>query len=207
MKSILNTLTYGTGTYNENGSLWKQRFYFFFLREILNWLFLPFLIITCFNIRTDRNDVQRRTKQEFVARVYLPSLGCLIIRKENNAEVLDLLTMPCKNWYYVVTTELRLLGILENETQMAALDDNVRGKPNYLRRQWQPKRYTCGLAHVQFTHIAFVSFLQASSTYTPQLLVSASGSRGRIRHSVGATRSLIPGKQWSICATLPPPDS
>lgn len=82
MKSILNTLTYGTGTYNENGSpMETEILLFFFLREILNWLFLPFLIVTCFNIRTDRNDVQRRTKQEFVARVYLPSLGCLIIRK------------------------------------------------------------------------------------------------------------------------------
>lgn len=40
-----------------------------FLGEILSWLFLPFLISTCFNIRTDVNGVQRRTRKEFVARV------------------------------------------------------------------------------------------------------------------------------------------
>lgn len=41
----------------------------FSFEETLSWLFLPFLISTCFNIRTDVNGVQRRTRKEFVARV------------------------------------------------------------------------------------------------------------------------------------------
>lgn len=73
---------YGIGKYNENGSPCENKDSIIILRKILNWLFFPFLILTCFNIRIDVNDVQRRTKKEFVARVYLPSLGWLVIRKE-----------------------------------------------------------------------------------------------------------------------------
>lgn len=60
----------------------------------------------CFNIRIDVNGVQRRTKKEFVARVYLPSLGWLVIRKGNNMEGLVDWLCHVKIRYYVVTIEL-----------------------------------------------------------------------------------------------------
>lgn len=102
MKSSLNALVFGTGKQDET----KILLLFFFLKEILNWLFLPFWILTCFNIRIDVNDVQRRPEKGVCGKSYLPSLDWRVIRKENNIKALDLLMLPCKNGNYVVTPEL-----------------------------------------------------------------------------------------------------
>lgn len=77
-KSSLNALVYGTDKYNKMALLWKRgdsKLVISFISDF-----------NCFNIRIDVNGVQRRTKKEFVARVYLPSLGWLVIRKGNNME-------------------------------------------------------------------------------------------------------------------------
>lgn len=74
---------YEIGKYNENGSPCGNRdFIIFFKGDFKLVIFFSFLILNCFRIRIDVNDVQRRTKKEFVARVYLPSLGWIVIRKE-----------------------------------------------------------------------------------------------------------------------------
>ena len=84
---------------------------------------------------------------------------------------------PCaamKTWCSQKLEKIMYFFKKKNEIQVAALDHNIREKPNCPRRQWQPAVEACGLA-VQITDRASLSPRQASCTCAPSFSLQPEG--------------------------------